>query len=113
MDCFGCHEPHEFHGVEMGYQDRYPLIARVNCLDCHQEAFQGSSPIQAHTVHGRNLQCHVCHSVPYKGCYACHVGKGAKSKLQFKIGKNLRGDQPYRITLLRHVPSYGIPFLPG
>jgi hypothetical protein len=43
--------------------------------------------------------------VLYKGCYDCHLGKGSKSQLQFKIGKSLRPDQPYRYTLLRHVPT--------
>ena len=105
MDCFGCHSPQEFHGTETPYQDRYPLISKVSCLDCHGDGFKGSSQTVAHNIHGRDLQCQVCHSTLYKGCYECHMGKGSKSGLQFKIGKNLRPDKPYRYMLLRHIPT--------
>lgn len=104
MDCFDCHNPQEFHGTETPYQDRYPLISKVSCLSCHQDQFQGPSAIGAHNVHGRDFQCQVCHAVLYKGCYECHIGKGSRSQLQFKIGKSLRPDRPYRYTLLRHNP---------
>ena len=104
MDCFDCHNPREFHGSETPYQDRYPLISKVSCLDCHQDQFQAPSAIMAHDIHGKDIQCQVCHSALYKGCYGCHIGKGSKSQLQFKIGKNVRVDRPYRYTLLRHVP---------
>lgn len=105
MDCFSCHDPSEFHGTKTPYQDRYPLISKVSCLDCHGEEFQRGSQIEAHQVHGRDLQCQVCHSALYKGCYECHIGKGSRSQLQFKIGKSQRPDQGYRYTLLRHIPT--------
>jgi thiosulfate/3-mercaptopyruvate sulfurtransferase len=104
MDCFDCHDAQGFHGTNPPDQDRFSSLSKVSCLNCHGEEFQGPSKIAAHDVHGKDIQCQVCHSVLYKGCYECHIGKGAKSKLQFKIGKSLRGDQPYRVTLLRHVP---------
>ena len=90
--------------MESPYQDRYPLISRVSCLECHQEPFEENTRILAHKVHGKDIQCHVCHSVPYKGCYECHIGKGSGSQLQFKIGKSLRPEKPYRYNLLRHIP---------
>jgi hypothetical protein len=104
MDCFDCHDPRDFHGTDVAYENRFPLLSRVSCLNCHGGEFEGPSRIAAHNVHGKDIQCQVCHSVLYKGCYDCHIGKGAKSKLQFKIGKSLRADQAYRIMLLRHVP---------
>ena len=90
--------------MDTPYDDRYPLISRVNCLDCHQESMEENTPILAHRVHGKDIQCHVCHAVPYKGCYKCHLGKGSKSQLQFKIGRNLRPEKSYRYTLVRHIP---------
>ena len=105
MDCFSCHDPSSFHGSGTAFPDRHASLSRLSCLDCHGEAFGTQTAVEAHRVHGRDLQCQICHSALYKGCYECHLATGSRSRLQFKIGRNPRPDRPYRFTLLRHIPT--------
>ncbi|MBI4840999.1 MAG: hypothetical protein HY803_07980, partial [candidate division NC10 bacterium] len=85
--------------------DRHAVRTKPQCLACHPNAKAAGSPIEQHAVHQDRVNCVVCHSTVYRGCENCHLGAGAKSSLQFKIGKTARADAPYQITLLRHVPT--------
>jgi hypothetical protein len=81
------------------------------CERCH-----GNLEANAyHNMHvnpgsGRNLQCQVCHSQPYKNCTNCHnlTDEGydiLPSVVQLKIGRN---PSPYRdeydVCIVRHTP---------
>ena len=105
MDCVACHGQTEMHGDGTPYPNRHSVATKPRCLDCHPEAKAAGSPIEQHAVHKDKINCVVCHSTVYKGCQNCHLGKGATSSLQFKIGRSSRPDAPYEITLLRHVPT--------
>lgn len=105
MDCMSCHEIKDLHGD--GSTDSYRLdrTSRPRCLSCHPQAAPGKSALAAHNVHGEKLECHVCHSVKYANCYGCHLGKGARSELDFRIGLNQRKDRSYLYNLVRHAPT--------
>jgi hypothetical protein len=105
MDCASCHPVSQLHGDGVAYPNRHAVKSKPSCLDCHPGARAKGSPIEQHAVHGDKINCVVCHSTVYRGCNNCHVGQGAKSTLQFKIGKSARPDAPYTYTLLRHVPT--------
>lgn len=105
MDCLACHPAAQMHGDGTAYPNRHAVKPKPQCLNCHPNAKAGGSPIEQHAVHGDKINCVVCHSTVYKGCENCHVGEGAKSTLQFKIGKSSRPNAPYTYTLLRHVPT--------
>jgi len=94
------------------------------CEDCHKMA--GSEKTEAdkqgkdlvhpdHAIHQGKVSCQVCHSMPYKNCYSCHVGKDelgapyfetAPSKMDFKIGLNPKTTEkrPEKYVIVRHVP---------
>jgi thiosulfate/3-mercaptopyruvate sulfurtransferase len=105
MDCVSCHPAAQLHGDGTAYPNRHAVKAKPQCLTCHPQAKAAGSPIEQHAVHGDRVNCVVCHSTAYRGCETCHVGEGAKSSLQFKIGKTARPDAPYAFTLLRHTPT--------
>jgi len=105
MDCMACHEVKDLHGDGTAYAYRLGRASQPNCLKCHPQAAPGKSALEAHNVHGEKLSCQVCHSVKYVNCYGCHVGKGGRSELDFRIGLNLRKDRPYTHTLVRHAPT--------
>jgi hypothetical protein len=114
--CGKCHKAEEMHGDGKDYGNRYEVENGPNCLDCHEEIYKETSVnAKQHTDHKAKLSCHVCHSMPYKNCYGCHVGKdeqGLKyyktqgSMLNFKIGLNpLQSEKrPEKFVTLRHVP---------
>jgi len=112
MKCVACHKGTEMHGAGKVYNYRYEVEALPRCEGCHEEALKKG---KAHRIHRKKVSCHVCHSVAYKNCFNCHVGKDAKglpyfktekSELGFKIGFNpLRSERrPYRFVTLRHIP---------
>lgn len=105
MDCVACHPAAQLHGDGTAYPDRHAVKSKPSCVSCHPTAKAAGSPIEQHAVHGDKVNCVVCHATVYRGCENCHVGEGAKSSLQFKIGLSSRPDAPYRYTLLRHVPT--------
>jgi thiosulfate/3-mercaptopyruvate sulfurtransferase len=105
LDCVSCHSAAQMHGDGTAYPDRHAVKNKPQCIACHPNAKAAGSPIVQHAVHGDKVNCVVCHSTVYKGCEGCHLGQGAKSSLQFKIGKSSRPDAPYQYTLLRHVPT--------
>ncbi len=116
--CEFCHEAAEMHGDGLHegdhYTHRYQVASMPRCENCHSSL----SDNQFHEAHvgvtGRNLQCQVCHSQPYKNCTNCHnlVADDKNDKfdinpsvVQFKIAKN---PSPYRTEydycVVRHVP---------
>jgi thiosulfate/3-mercaptopyruvate sulfurtransferase len=110
--CDGCHTKEEIHGdgqhAGAHYEHRYEVATMPRCEDCH--AAVSNSYHSAHVgVSGRNLQCQVCHSQPYKNCTNCHnLDSGFDidpSRIQLKIARNL---SPYRseydFALVRHTP---------
>ncbi len=119
-NCSSCHTGEELHGDGMApgdhYEHRYQVATMPRCEDCHgSEAGWNNEYHTAHVgVAGRNLQCQVCHSQPYKNCTNCHNlvadEKADKydiepSRVQFKIAKN---PSPYRseydYVVVRHTP---------
>jgi hypothetical protein len=105
MDCVACHPMLELHGDGASYPNRHAVKGKPSCVDCHPEARAAGSPIEQHAVHGDKLSCVVCHATVYRGCENCHLGSGARSSLQFKIGRSARSDAPHEYTLLRHTPT--------
>lgn len=105
MTCTGCHSARELHGDGTPYPTRHQVKEKPSCLGCHPDAAPGASKIQAHNVHGEKLSCHACHSIAYVNCYGCHIGRGARSELDFKIGLDPRGGELPRYTTVRHAPT--------
>lgn len=105
MDCIACHTAAQLHGDGTPYPNRHAVKTKPSCLSCHPDAKAMDSPIEQHAVHRDTVNCVVCHSTVYRGCDGCHLGEGAKSSLQFKIGVTSRAKAAYRYTLLRHVPT--------
>ncbi len=106
MACTDCHTGAQLHGTGgETASTRFAVASRPRCTDCHPEAAAGKSAIRSHTVHGATLSCQTCHGGISKSCVNCHVGSGATSLPQLKIGRNLRPELPFAYTLLRHVPT--------
>jgi len=114
--CTKCHTGDELHGDGVEYDNRYEVANSPKCASCHESIFEQKAvnTIQ-HNLHKNSLSCQVCHAMPYKNCYSCHVGtdgKGLKffktepSTLDFKIGLNpvLSERRPEKFVVLRHVP---------
>ena len=117
--CEFCHKKDEIHGDGQytgdHYNHRYEVATMPRCERCH-----GNLEANAyHDMHvnpgsGRNLQCQVCHSQPYKNCTNCHnLAPGAKvdkfeidpSVVQFKIAQNPSPHRTeYDFALVRHTP---------
>lgn len=126
MTCMSCHKTASVHGdgqMRATMWDKPP----VTCESCHKDTMKNPNN-QQHVIHKDKLSCQVCHSVAYKNCANCHVGKDAKgipfrtldpSWLDFRIGKNPNktAERPYNYIVVRHVPTnadlfkwYGIVF---
>ncbi len=114
MNCSDCHTRAELHGDGSTPSHRYDVANAPRCLDCHpgvaSSAINDNSRGQ-HAGHVGKVACQVCHSLPYKNCYGCHVGKKKRglvtpSELDFRIGRNpLRSPtRPWDWVVLRHVP---------
>jgi thiosulfate/3-mercaptopyruvate sulfurtransferase len=114
--CNKCHKADEMHGDGNDYENRYAVENGPKCVTCHQTIYDTKSEnAKNHWVHKDQVACQVCHSQPYKNCYACHFGRdksGLKffktkgSYLNFKIGLNpLRTKKrPEKFVLVRHIP---------
>ncbi|MBI9082290.1 MAG: hypothetical protein JEZ11_01750 [Desulfobacterales bacterium] len=114
--CSKCHKAGEMHGDGKTYVNRYEVENGPKCSDCHEKIYEMKSEnAKNHWIHKDRVSCQVCHSQPYKNCYACHFGKdksGFKyfktkgSPMNFKIGLNpLRSDRrPEMYVPVRHVP---------
>jgi len=110
--CEFCHGKEEIHGDGMSagehYTHRYEVATMPRCENCHQVSTNAYHGAHLGTI-GRDLQCQVCHSQPYKNCTSCHVNDGDfdidPSQIQFKIAHNI---SPYRseydYAVVRHVP---------
>ncbi len=115
MLCSKCHKS-ELHAASQVGEIRFAKSQSPKCLDCHEQVASGKSGVQQHDIHGNNLSCQVCHSVAYKNCENCHVGKDDKgvayfktdkTEMDFKIGLNplVSPDRPYKYVTLRHAPG--------
>lgn len=114
--CSKCHKADEMHGDGKDYDSRYEVENGPKCVNCHNAIYDVKSEnAKTHWIHKDQVSCNVCHSQPYKNCYACHVGKdkhGLKffktkgSLIDFKIGLNpLRSKRrPEKFVTVRHVP---------
>jgi thiosulfate/3-mercaptopyruvate sulfurtransferase len=114
--CNKCHTADEMHGDGNQYSHRYEVENGPKCTNCHQEIYsEKAKNASQHQDHKDKLSCQVCHSMPYKNCYACHVGRDEQglayfrtkgSKLNFKIGLNpYQSDKrPEKFVTVRHVP---------
>lgn len=115
MKCIACHSGDEMHGSGTDYVSRYDVENGPRCEDCHEDAVSPDSKTKTHVMHRNKVSCHACHSVAYKNCYSCHVGKDKKglpyfktdkTEMAFKIGLNPHPSEsrPYTFVTLRHVP---------
>ncbi len=114
--CNKCHTAEEMHGDGKEYANRYEVENRPRCTDCHKDIYgMDAENAKTHWVHKDQVSCQVCHSMPYKNCYSCHVGKDKQglpyyktkgSEINFKVGLNplQSEDRPERFVTLRHVP---------
>jgi thiosulfate/3-mercaptopyruvate sulfurtransferase len=114
--CSKCHKADEMHGDGKDYANRYEVENGPKCVGCHKDIYDKKSEnAKNHGIHKDKVSCHVCHSMPYKNCYSCHVGKdkhGLKffktegSPIDFKIGLNplQTKKRPERFVTVRHVP---------
>ena len=115
MVCVACHTAAEMHGTETSPSVWHEVKNGARCEKCHKDAVGPNAKLKSHQIHDKKVTCQVCHSVRYKNCYQCHVGKDDKglaffktkgSELQFKIGLNpiLSERRPYKYVTVRHVP---------
>ncbi|MDL1963914.1 MAG: hypothetical protein LWW98_06190 [Deltaproteobacteria bacterium] len=114
--CSKCHKADEMHGDGRDYASRYEVENGPKCLDCHVNIYDlKSTNADQHILHKDRVSCHVCHSVKYKNCYGCHVGKDKqgityfktrRSTIDFKIGFNsLKSKKrPEKFVVVRHIP---------
>jgi len=126
MSCMECHSGDEMHGCGMSEEtfDRYDVTNGSRCEKCHKmagtETNEDDDQAKAlvhpsHAIHQDKVSCQVCHAMPYKNCYSCHVGKSKSgvpyfktdpSKMDFKIGLSAKvsKDRPEKYVTVRHVP---------
>ena len=114
--CNKCHTADEMHGDGSDPANRYDVKNGPKCVQCHDQIYDlKSANAKNHWIHKDQVACQVCHSMPYKNCFSCHVGKDKQglayfktqpSTMDFKIGLNpLRSDKrPEKFVTLRHVP---------
>lgn len=116
--CQDCHSGEEIHGDgrHQGehYNHRYEVATMPRCENCHSNLADNLWHQEHVGVPGRNLQCQVCHSQPYKNCTNCHNlvsdGKSEKfdinpSVVQFKIAHNPSPHrEEYDYAVVRHIP---------
>lgn len=115
MLCFDCHTGMELHGDGTTPDTRYEVADAPECIDCHGDILEDGA--DHHEIHSSpssgspTLACQVCHSMPYKNCYNCHVGieeRGLEhpSRIDFRIGRNpIKSDtRPWDYVLVRHAP---------
>ena len=114
--CGKCHSAEEMHGDGNMYTSRYELGNRARCTSCHEAIFTDSTGnFVQHVLHQDKVSCQVCHVMPYKNCYSCHVGKDTNglnyfkvepSVIDFKIGLSPKRseDRPEKYVVVRHVP---------
>ena len=126
MACKACHDADEMHGADGDYFDRYEVPNRARCEKCHptvqefsemEEELAKGKPLEhpSHAIHRDKVSCQVCHSLQYKNCYSCHVGKDKvgvpyfktePSTMDFKIGLNPNPteERPHEFVTVRHIP---------
>ena len=116
MKCGDCHSGDEMHGDGKEYENRYAVENRARCASCHESIYtEQNASLTQHVIHRDSVSCQVCHSMPYKNCYSCHVGKDDNglnyfktepSVMGFKIGLNplKSADRPEDFVTVRHVP---------
>ena len=115
MTCTKCHDT-KLHGTEGLATTRYDNPNAIKCEDCHDDIWTDTADNPQHAQHLSDIQCQVCHSVPYKNCYGCHVSideeglpcrTSEPSVIDFEIGYNpiRSSERPYKYVVLRHVPT--------
>ena len=116
LRCGSCHTGDEMHGNGVEYDSRYEVANRARCVDCHEGIYtQSTEYTPQHVIHRDKASCQVCHAMPYKNCYTCHVGKDIRglsyfktepSDIDFKIGLNplQSDDRPEQFVTVRHIP---------
>jgi thiosulfate/3-mercaptopyruvate sulfurtransferase len=132
MTCFDCHSPLEMHGSLGEFLHRYDGPPTPTCQQegCHPGVNERDGIAQHDEAHLEALSCQVCHSMPYRNCFGCHVTveDGIPSfdteppQMLFKIGLNplQSSERPWAYVPVRHVPIerdsfayYGTNLLPN
>lgn len=109
MHCVDCHK-NDLHGDGQIYTDRWQVIGRPQCIDCH--AALPNKTAEAHDIKHQDVSCQVCHAQPYQNCFSCHgsiengeyVRRTEHKGLDFKIGRNTAPGYPHGIVTLRNNP---------
>ncbi len=108
MNCVACHTGEELHSSAGAADNRFHLLTKIECTDCHKDINEG--PIPEHVLH-QNVSCFVCHATPYQNCSSCHINTDQEGLIytvsstpfiSFKIGLNQEKEGP-RFVLLREV----------
>jgi hypothetical protein len=147
MSCVSCHTGDQLHGRPENCSNchksppeaampprahRYDGVQIPSCESCHVNVTTAQDGNEMHTVHGADLSCQVCHSLPYTSCDSCHVAISERTGnpyfvtdatyLTFFIGRNPTPSyqRPYRFVPVRHIPAspdayqyYGADLLPN
>ncbi|MCB2224985.1 MAG: hypothetical protein KQH83_12545 [Actinobacteria bacterium] len=134
MACFSCHGGDEMHAAQEGDESPHRLDGEAGaaCVDCHAAVGGEADTNPQHSEHHLDeLACQVCHAIPYKHCYSCHVQQSDEgvayytvepSEMAFAIGLNpdQSEERPWSYVVLRHVPIdpqsfafYGDDLLPN
>lgn len=109
MHCLDCHK-NDLHGDGKTYTDRWSVVGRPLCTDCHPPL--PNSNVPAHSEKHQSVSCQVCHAQPYQSCFGCHsaeekggyVRRADKKSLALKIGANTQPGYPYDVVTLRANP---------
>jgi len=117
MTCMDCHTGMEIHGFDGTADNRYEVESLPACRDCHGDGIDTKNAM--HEKHIDDLECHVCHSLPYSNCYYCHAespdsqnplepGIQFEPEIDFRIGRSPMKDERHTsdYALLRHVPIH-------
>jgi thiosulfate/3-mercaptopyruvate sulfurtransferase len=114
MKCDDCHDADQIHAASAQGATRFEAPSRPRCEECHAESARGADSA-IHGDHCSTVACQVCHALPIKHCFGCHVGTDAdglayykcqRTLLGFKIGRNPRvtAGRPHTYVVLRHAP---------
>jgi hypothetical protein len=82
MVCTDCHSAREMHGDGTEYVSmKQPGAMATRCENCHDTL----KPTEAHTAHGKKLDCKACHVRHVVSCTNCHfdtlVEKGVRKAI--------------------------------
>jgi hypothetical protein len=114
MTCVDCHKADQIHAASKDVVSRFEASSHPRCKDCHADAAEGRDS-EIHGTHSATVACQVCHALPIKNCFGCHVGTDKKGLPYYKCRQTVLGikiglspgpspAQPSTYVVLRHAP---------